>query len=474
MENLAHPAATSNVAWLAYWARRGLPVLQSSREQLLLALRRADRVSPSDLADIVLKDPLLTAQALRYINQRQKSSLAADITTINGIVMLMGVAPFIEHFTRLPVLEDVLQGHPRTIARIHKCIADTRFTAKMAREFAGERYDAHLDEIFISALLSRMPEMLELLAHDSDPSAPHGKDHAHALLAAWSLPQSLSALLSQETENMLPRQSLQYATLQLAHLLDRGWWQPGVAEALNAMAEILNTSVDDVWQRTNRLMLQYARNEPQKQGWPAARWLPMLPGEWPQPVAAPSPVPATQVAPAPAPVLITKDILAERMQALHLAGTQGAPANQIMTLAVRALAEGLGMRRILFALLVAGENAVKARFAHGIEPSDPARQLHIKLDEPHLLTRLMLKQQSIWLNSGNAESLEPMLPAGFRDQVGKEEFCAMSIFVGDKAVGIIYADRQGGDHLADTHYQHFKQIGLLTSRALSHHPAQHR
>ncbi|AZN36144.1 HDOD domain-containing protein [Iodobacter ciconiae] len=462
MENLAPPPATSNVAWLAYWARRSLPILQSSREQLLLALRRADRFSPADLADIVLRDPLLTAQALRYINQRQKNSLAADITTVNGIVMLMGVTPFIEYFIRQPILEDVLQSHPLTIARIHKCVADSRFCAKLAREFASERYDAHLDEVFISALLSRMPEILELLAHDIDPAAPPGRDEAYALLAAWSLPLALDALLSQEPSS--PRQLLQQATLQLAHLLDRGWWQPEVAIGLRTMAEILNTSVDDIWQRVNRLMLQYARNEPQKQGWPAARWLPMLPGEWPQPAVAPQAV---------VPV-VTKDILAERMQALHLAGAQGAPANQIMTLAVRALAEGLGMRRILFALMVTGENAVKARFAHGIEPADPARQLHIKLDEPHLLTRLMLKQQSIWLNSANAASLEPMLPAGFRNQVGRGEFCAMSIFVGDKAVGIIYADRHGGDSITDAHYQHFKQIGLLTSRALSHHPAQHR
>ncbi|MDW5417114.1 HDOD domain-containing protein [Iodobacter sp. CM08] len=468
MENLAQTAAKSNVAWLAYWARRGLPILQSSKEQLLVALRRADRLHPSDLADIVLKDPLLTAQALRYINQRQKNSLSADITTINGIVMLMGVAPFIEHFIKMPILEDVLQGHPRSIARIHKLIGDSRFMAKMAREFAGERYDAHLDEIFISALLSRIPEVLELLAHDTDATAPHGRDHAHALFAAWSLPHALSVLLAEPEADALPRQVLQHATLRLATLLDRGWWQPEVAKLLQQMAEVLNTSVDDVWQRTNRLMLFYARNEPQKQGWPAARWLPMLPGEWPLPVA---PAPALA---APVEVKVEKDILAERMQALHLAGAQGAPANQIMTLAVRALAEGLGMQRILFALLVAGENAIKARFAHGLDAADPARQLHIKLDETHLLTRLMLKQQSIWFNPSNAASLEPMLPVGFREQVGHNDFCAMSIFVGDKAVGIIYADRQGGDSLAETHYQHFKQIGLLTSRALSHHPAQSR
>ncbi|AMC34177.1 HDOD domain-containing protein [Janthinobacterium sp. B9-8] len=473
MENLAQTAATSNVAWLAYWARRGLPILQSSREQLLAALRRADRLHPSDLADIVLKDPLLTAQALRYINQRQKSSLAADITTINGIVMLMGIAPFIEHFARMPVLEEVLQSHPRTIARIHKHIADSRFAAKMAREFAGERYDAHLDEVFVSALFSHVPEILELLAHDTDLSAPLGRDQPHSLLAAWSLPPSLSALLTNTGGEVLPRQALQHATLQLAHLLDRGWWQPDVSSALQIMAEILGTSVDDVWQRTNRLMLQYARTEPQKQGWPAARWLPMLPGEWPQPVVA-TPASAPAAPAKPEVIRPEADVLAERMQALHLAGAQGAPANQIMGLAVRALAEGLGMRRILFALLVAGENAIKARFAHGIEASDPARQLHVKLDEPHLLTKLMLKQQSIWLNSGNAASLEPILPTGFRAQIGQEDFCAMSIFVGDKAVGIIYADRRGGDRLADAHYQHFKQIGLLTSRALSHHPAQPR
>lgn len=69
----------------------------------------------------------------------------------------------------------------------------------------------------------------------------------------------------------------------------------------------------------------------------------MLPGDWPAPEVAPVFVKPSAAASA--------DVLSQRMQALHLAGRNGAAAKDIISLTIRALAEGVGMKRIVFSLL---------------------------------------------------------------------------------------------------------------------------
>ncbi|MGC8698438.1 MAG: hypothetical protein ACP5Q0_08160, partial [Halothiobacillus sp.] len=56
----------------------------------------------------------------------------------------------------------------------------------------------------------------------------------------------------------------------------------------------------------------------------------------------------------------------------------------------------------------------------------------------------------------------------FSEQLGADQFVAMSIFVSDKPVGLLYADAGGNQPVSDFQYQHFKQISTLTSRALAH------
>jgi transcriptional regulator with GAF, ATPase, and Fis domain len=129
------------------------------------------------------------------------------------------------------------------------------------------------------------------------------------------------------------------------------------------------------------------------------------------------------------------------------------------------------MKRILFALHVPADRALRARFLKGVAANDPLHDLVISLDKPHLVTQLLQKPQSVWFNRGNAARFLPLLPEILLKQSGQESFCLMSIFVGSKPVGVIYADRHGADDITDDHYQHFKQICILTGKALGAKPA---
>ena len=66
-------------AWAAYWQIRAIPVLESSRSELQQMARRAERVRTADVANVVLKDPLLLLQALHseMLSQPKRHHLPA-------------------------------------------------------------------------------------------------------------------------------------------------------------------------------------------------------------------------------------------------------------------------------------------------------------------------------------------------------------------------------------------------------------
>ncbi|MBM3114449.1 HDOD domain-containing protein [Jeongeupia naejangsanensis] len=416
-----------------------LPALQLTRDRLTAQLRRAERVKPVEVAEIVLNDPLLTAAVLRDISRRPRTSVSVDVTSIEAAVMLFGVVPFLERQARGPAIEVVLAGDSPRLARCLDLVSRAQLAARMAKRAGIERMDARPEELQIAALLSTLTELLAQL-FGGEVILP-----LESVLEDWQFPEVLRQLVA-PNESPSHRQQLQYAMVSLATLFEAGWWSDAISVSLQQAANALDRPESLVWQVACESLLAHARAPLAATVAPPARWLPMLPGEWPR--AEP-----------------VRDVLATRMQSLHLAGLQGLPANQIMKLSVQALCDGLGMRRVLLAIPQDGR--LVARFCIGAAELDPIRGFSLLLDEPHLFAHLLKKPQAVWLNGESRAQLQPQLSPVVIGAVGVEDFCAMSLFVGDKAVGMLFADRAPSAPIDAQAYQHFKQICQLTSRALA-------
>lgn len=456
-------------SWESYWQNRPLPILDASKTSLQQMLRRVDRVRTADVANVVLADPLLTLQALRLIGRRERSSLAAEVVSIENIVMLMGTTPFLERFCCLPTVESILLPDAAAdYALFQQQVFFVRYLARLALVFADLRHDARLDEIRIASILCRSNDLLRLVGRKQDSRLPAPVPNVCPLLLRLHIPHAVIELLNDPVDAP-QRVSLQASVMRLADAFQNGWWQHQVQEELDLVSSILDIQPEITWQALCRVTLSLAADPSfSPEIIQPARWLPMLPGEWPAPAGA---TPAeskaeTQTSP------VQSDILTVRMQALHLAGKQRAPAKDIMSLTVRALSEGLGMRRIAFMLLAPGQQELRARFVLGVRQDDPLRHMVIYLDPANVFTKLVEKSQGIWLNETNTAQLLPRFPENFRRCYQAQEFCLMSIFAGTKPLGVIVADRNGTDVLSEYHYQHFKQICLLTTQALGHSVGQ--
>lgn len=459
-------------AWASYWQSKPIPILEASLRDLAQLARRADRVRPVEIADVVLRDPLFTLQVLRHINQRNRTQLGAEIVSVEKTVMLMGVVPFLERFVRLTAVEKLL-SNPEDSALLYRLVAWSRFFVRITRDFANQRYDARMDEILVAALLHNINDLLMLLSRQ-DKAAPPMAGHVSDLLLSLQMPDAVPRLLN-VGEDAAPREVMQQALCQMSIALQTGWWWPDVQQCLRRIADVLGVETGQVWQNICRHILEFARQEQANQRvFLPARWLPMQPGEW----ARPNPIAAKTVEPTPATVAvdagaiakqkkIRQDALAKHMQALHLAGINGSPGNQIMALAIQALSDGMAMRRIWFATYNAGGEILKVRFTFGISKESPLNNLEFRLNEKPLLQQLMQKPQGVWVQADPPGRFDQLLPTGFKSYLNSEPYCLMSICAGVRPIGLIYADRYGADPITDHHYQHFKQICLLTCRALA-------
>lgn len=149
----------------------------------------------------------------------------------------------------------------------------------------------------------------------------------------------------------------------------------------------------------------------------------------------------------------------------HLDGSYN--LNQMSAVILKGLHTGLGLTRILFAMLTPDGERVKSRFSLGIAVDDPLRHFEFRLDGKDLFAQLMGKMQGVWINEGNRERLWPMVDPRLRKLLGTGDFFAMSLFNGSKPLGLIYADRGHGECSLDPlTYTDFKMLCLQAARGL--------
>jgi len=202
--------------WVQMLAGMELPVLAHSMLELGKLGLDADE-SPQTIADVVLHDPLLTVNVLRYVQEHRGRRRSTDITTVTHAVMMLGISPFHEKFQGLATVEDTLAGCAGALDGLYAVIKRSRFAALCARDWARLRKDVDPEEVMVAALLHDLAEMLlwchasmqiapvECMPADNPASCPDLArqtvsgfplpDLQSGLIKAWQLPVLLRMLL---------------------------------------------------------------------------------------------------------------------------------------------------------------------------------------------------------------------------------------------------------------------------------------
>ena len=251
---------TSCPQWVQHLKSIQIPVLRSTRDAVEAARENPDRVDANSLADLVLRDPLMTLRVLIHVSQKMGSRLATPVETVTAGLVLTGIEPFFRDFTELPVLEERLAEEPLALESALQSFERSHRAARLAAAFAIHRMDEDAEVLHQAALLDNF---VSLLRYCEAPSlmlemAPRmranptlrsaeaqrsslGTELAQleqTLMAVWRLPPFLRRMTNVQNREPGP-QSVMLAVRIARHSQDR-WSNPALPDDYVELGKLLN------------------------------------------------------------------------------------------------------------------------------------------------------------------------------------------------------------------------------------------
>ena len=255
-------------AWVLLFSNNSLPVLRATKRRLSEMRDDLDNVDARELAQLILRDPIMTVRVLAYIQPFRGRSLQNDITTIAGAVMMSGLLPFFRRFDNLPTIEETLKGYdPHALLGVLHVIRRAQRAADYAQDWAIRRQDMNLEEIRIAALLHDLAEILlwcfapklTLAIHAMQQAQPTMRsadaqnqvlgliyqDIQRALCKVWHLPDLLNLLIDDQRSELVRVRNVTLA-VSLARHSANGWDDPALPDDYRAIGALLNQTPDAV------------------------------------------------------------------------------------------------------------------------------------------------------------------------------------------------------------------------------------
>ncbi|WP_455210033.1 HDOD domain-containing protein [Kaarinaea lacus] len=489
------------------------------------------------IGNIILKDPGMVLHTLQQLKSGSKRAASLEVTDISQAVMLLGLERVKQLTNGLPVIEQTLNED--ITVKYTKAVYRAIHAAYHARNWAQWRNDFSPEEVYIATLLHSIPELALWV---SAPKKIHhlrkriykdgmSPDEAHHITLGQSLqhygrkitsdmqlPSFLHDVFRPENST-LPRVQGVLLAVQLAEIVEFGWYSEEVNRIITQVADYINKGVDDTRQIVHQNALIVAHKWPYKTVRPVASLLALIPSdddvlidtEFPnvregQPVTQSNtatkpelravvsqtkaevphqPGSITLETPVKKPVMTDK--LEDEAPALESAvcfspqpalftravkeleaGMGTLSVSEIIRIAVHAIHDGLAFHRVVYATQPLTRPYLEARFMAGTD-NDPAfNSFRIKLDKLNLFSRLLEKPACIWIHDDNRNKYWQSVPSEFKVLVKVNSFCATSIFVNSKPMGLFYADRHSKDCKIDKQaFTLFRHISQLTAKCLA-------
>ena len=284
------------IDWVREFGRAELPVLARSVAELERAAGDIERVTTQQMSEIVMHDPLMTFKVLRYIQQHRHRSLAVDVTTIAHALMMIGLNPFLTHFSGQESLQTRLGHHPAALEGALAVVSRARHAALYARDWAVLRHDIEIDEVTTAALLHDLAELLlwacapqqamliqELQQeHRMRSEAAQRAVLGFPLIALqlelahkWQLPELLCDLMD-ERHALTPRSLNVSLAVAVARHSAHGWNDAALPDDFAAIGRLLSMSPDTARERVVKVALKAAQDADWYGVPPAAASLPNI------------------------------------------------------------------------------------------------------------------------------------------------------------------------------------------------------
>jgi hypothetical protein len=282
-------------------------------------------------------------------------------------------------------------------------------------------------------------------------------DELTLLLAKkWQLPTLVQdALISENTSQ--PRSYGIMLAVQLIRHAEFNWYNEKTRQLEEDAAEWLNIKPAKLISDVHQLAAKVARHSSQYNTRPLAFHLPST-------VILDEKTKVKQDVQATVCLLPLVDVLKEVIHKLKVDNKTLLNINDVMTVVLKGMHDGIGLNRVVFLMLNSEKDKLKINAAAGTDNDLEFNSLAINLTKRNLFGVLLEKQQAVWLNNSNLKKIWPLVPPEIKKIAKTKSFFAMSVHIGDKPIGIFYADRH--DEVCELDiksYNHFKTLCTETA-----------
>ena len=450
-----------------------IPALEIHHRQALQTLEDHSK-TVGDLAAVIMLDPGMSISLYHEVNSRlQPNGKRAE--SIQAALSLLSDSAIADLVMQHKVLDET---HPDALRRqaYHQLVSRSYHLLAQLDYFIGLQGISAVNEIHSAALLHNIGEFCACLFDyaryqqyqakfrvdglDANSSKTVFSFDFHELGRIYAEKSYLPTLVTESLDENIPK-GRKARLIQLAadvsHQAEVGWHHSSMQATEQVCAAYLNQSPEQFNKQLQQVAISAARDCPFSDVIPAAIRLIMLPD------LAKTAQPAASTRRKPRSEGVEFD---HRIKALLQ--TSRPTQAQLLDLLLNHLHDELHLSRAVLMLLSPDKTRLGTRAGKGIDEHSPIRTLVIDMSRENLLKTLLLKPQSIWIDSASYPKFEAALPARFKSAFLHENFFLMSLHVADKAVGLVFCDRaQAVTELDKITYIKFKSAIASTSKALT-------
>ncbi len=254
-------------AWLAFLRQADIPVLRHTARELERLRADESLLNARSIADVVTDDPLMTAKLLRFLQTHKHRNQKYELVDVKQALLMLGLDTFFREVPATPVAEDMLQDHRAALVHLLQTARRAQRAAYYAYDWALRLHDLHAEEVYVSALLINVSEML-MWAFNPGPMLEiarrqaadtglrsvdvqqqvlgfAGVDLQRQLTTEWQLPELLRNLTDPALSNTTRVRNVVLAA-NLSRHSAQGWDNAALPDDYRAIAALLRMEPDKV------------------------------------------------------------------------------------------------------------------------------------------------------------------------------------------------------------------------------------
>ena len=253
--------------WVAFLSHVEIPILKQTVRELHTLREAGDKASPHAIADIIARDPLMTALLLRYLQLHKRRSQTSEVLEIEQALLMLGVEPFFNNVVSKVSVEEMLSGKIPALVSVLRVVHRSHRASSYAFDWAVRLRDMHFEEVRVAALLRDLTEILmwcfahaemlkiaSLQEHDKSMRSGAAQEQVFGfrlvalqkeLVKEWQLPDLLLNLMDAENSQQARVRNVVLAD-RLARHSSHGWDDAALPDDYKDIGVLLNMKTDVV------------------------------------------------------------------------------------------------------------------------------------------------------------------------------------------------------------------------------------